>query len=51
VVCHRIEDVECVTGEATCLSPAAHASMPVLLSADVTFQAICAQCAELRESA
>ena len=51
VICHRIEDIECVIGEAPCLSLGAHASMPVLLSADVTFQAICAQCAEAREIA
>lgn len=46
VVCHRIEDVECVTGEAPCLFPGTHSSMPVLLRADVTFQAVCSQCAE-----
>lgn len=44
VVCHRIEDVDCVTGEAPCLSPVGATGMPVLLSADVTFQAVCAQC-------
>ncbi|MGO1764090.1 MAG: Fur family transcriptional regulator [Brevibacterium yomogidense] len=44
VVCHRIEDVDCVTGEAPCLSPVGTTGMPVLLSADVTFQAVCTEC-------
>lgn len=44
VVCHRIEDVDCVTGEAPCLSPVGTTGMSVLLSADVTFQAVCTEC-------
>ncbi len=50
VVCHRIEDVDCVTGEAPCLSPSGASGMPVLLSADVTFQAVCAQCVDSWEA-
>lgn len=55
VACGRLEDVDCVTGAAPCLSPgglapSTRAEMPVLLSADVTFQAICADCLETKEA-
>ena len=46
VMCHRIEDVDGITGEAPCLSPAGGSPKPVLLSADVTFQAVCSQCVD-----
>lgn len=44
VVCGRIEDVDCVHGPAPCLTPVPNPAMPLVLAADVTFQAVCAQC-------
>ena len=46
VACGRIEDVDCVRGTAPCLHPEPTDLMPVLLSADVTFQALCATCTD-----
>lgn len=43
VVCGRIEDVDCATGAAPCLSPEHTHGMRVL-EADVTFRAVCADC-------
>lgn len=43
VVCHRIEDVDCVVGEAPCLVPG-HAHGMRLLEAAVTFRGVCAEC-------
>lgn len=49
VVCRRIEDVECATGLAPCLTPAGPAggeggSRMRILEASVTFRGICADC-------
>lgn len=47
VVCRRIEDVECATGLAPCLTPAGPAdggSGMRILEASVTFRGICAAC-------
>ncbi|WP_036318768.1 Fur family transcriptional regulator [Microbacterium indicum] len=43
VICGRVEDVECVVGEAPCLEPSHTHGMRVL-EASVTFRAICARC-------
>ncbi len=43
VVCHRIEDIECVVGAAPCLTPQ-HAHGMRLLEASVTFRGVCADC-------
>ncbi|MGK0722457.1 Fur family transcriptional regulator [Leucobacter sp. W1478] len=43
IVCHRIEDVDCVVGEAPCLTPHNAHGMRVL-EANVTFRGICAAC-------
>ena len=43
VICHRIEDIECVVGEAPCLSPD-HTHGMRLLEATVTFRGVCAAC-------
>ncbi len=43
VVCHRIEDIECVVGEAPCLTPG-HAHGMRLLEAAVTFRGVCSNC-------
>ncbi|QIM15622.1 transcriptional repressor [Leucobacter insecticola] len=43
VLCGRIEDVDCVIGEAPCLVPQSTHGMRVL-HADVTFRGICAAC-------
>nr|WP_243752814.1 Fur family transcriptional regulator [Leucobacter ruminantium] len=43
VVCHRIEDVDCVVGAAPCLSPDDARGMR-LLEAAVTFRGICEEC-------
>ena len=45
VVCGRVEDVECVIGEAPCLTPADGHGMHTILSAEDTFRAVCPQCA------
>ena len=45
VVCGRLEDVECVVGHAPCLTPAEGHGMHTVLSAEVTFRAICMDCA------
>ncbi|MBU3995269.1 MAG: transcriptional repressor, partial [Actinobacteria bacterium] len=43
IVCHRIEDVDCVVGEAPCLTPHDAHGMRVL-EASVTFRGVCAAC-------
>lgn len=45
VVCGRVEDVECVVGEAPCLTPNETHGMSTILSAEITFRAICDECA------
>lgn len=45
VVCGAVEDVDCAVGEAPCLTPAQGHGMPVLLSAEILFNAVCASCA------
>ncbi|OMH29268.1 hypothetical protein BKD30_00800 [Tersicoccus phoenicis] len=45
VRCHRIVDVDCVVGSAPCLAPGSATGMTVL-SADVLFRVICADCRE-----
>lgn len=42
--CGRVEDVDCVVGEAPCLSPSDSAGMQII-AADVLFRGICADCA------
>lgn len=51
VICGRIEDVECVVGHAPCLTPSQTHGMHTVLSADVTFRAVCTDCAERTEQA
>lgn len=41
--CHAVQDVDCVTGEAPCLSPSDAAGFSVH-TAEVTFWGLCAQC-------
>jgi Fe2+ or Zn2+ uptake regulation protein len=41
--CHSVSDVECVTGEAPCLTPADSAGF-VVQSAEVTFWGLCPDC-------
>lgn len=43
IVCRRIEDIECVIGEAPCLAPG-HAHGMRLIEAAVTFRGLCAEC-------
>lgn len=43
IVCHRIEDVDCVVGSAPCLTPHDAHGMRVLEAA-VTFRGVCAEC-------
>lgn len=43
VVCQRIEDVECVIGDAPCLTPN-HTHGMRLLEAAITFRGLCADC-------
>ena len=43
IVCGRVEDVDCVVGEAPCLSPA-HTHGMRILEASITFRGICADC-------
>lgn len=43
VICQRIEDIDCVVGEAPCLTPA-HTHGMRLLEAAVTFRGVCAAC-------
>ncbi|OMH34887.1 Fur family transcriptional regulator [Tersicoccus sp. Bi-70] len=45
VRCHRIVDVDCVVGSAPCLTPGDAAGMTIL-SADVLFRVVCADCRE-----
>jgi Fe2+ or Zn2+ uptake regulation protein len=45
VVCGRLEDVECVIGEAPCLTPSDTHGMNTIISAEITFRAICDSCA------
>ncbi|GGC86666.1 transcriptional repressor [Tersicoccus solisilvae] len=45
VRCLRITDVDCVVGSAPCLHPGSAAGMTIL-SADVLFRVICADCRE-----
>ena len=47
--CGRVEDVDCSVGEAPCLTPSESHGMTVL-SADIVYRAICADCAA-REAA
>ncbi|MCR2764637.1 transcriptional repressor [Microbacterium sp. zg.B48] len=44
--CGRIEDVDCVVGEAPCLQPSDARGFTVT-AADVTFWGVCAECASL----
>lgn len=44
IKCGRIEDVDCVVGEAPCLTPSQTHGMQIL-AAHVSFQGICADCA------
>lgn len=48
--CGRIEDVECVHGEAPCLEPAPGLAMTVE-RADVVFRGVCDDCAASRPAA
>lgn len=50
IKCGRLEDVDCVVGEAPCLDLEHREAMPVVLSADVTFQAVCADCLAAEEA-
>lgn len=50
VVCHRIEDIECVIGAAPCLTPE-HAHGMRLLEATVVFRGVCASCDDTRRAA
>lgn len=50
VSCQRVEDVECVVGEAPCIMPHGDHGMRVL-EASVTFRGICADCDAAREAA
>lgn len=43
VICHRIEDIDCVVGEAPCMQPS-HTHGMRLLEAAVTFRGVCASC-------
>lgn len=43
VVCGRVEDVECVVGEAPCLAPSDTHDMRILEAA-ITFRGICSDC-------
>lgn len=43
VICGRIEDVDCVVGEAPCLTPSQTHGMRIL-EADVTFRGVCPEC-------
>lgn len=43
MVCHRIEDVDCVIGAAPCIAPE-HVHGMRLLAADVTFRGVCTDC-------
>lgn len=43
VVCHRIEDVDCVVGAAPCLTPD-HSHGMRLIEAAVIFRGVCAEC-------
>lgn len=48
VDCGRIEDVDCAIGAAPCLTPSDDHGMKIL-AADVTFQAVCADCQQLAQ--
>lgn len=50
VGCGRIEDVACASGTAPCLHPDPTDLMPVLLSADITFQSLCASCVDAQRA-
>ena len=43
VVCGRIEDVDCVVGEAPCLTPSEAHGMKIL-EASIVFRGICSEC-------
>lgn len=43
IKCGRVQDVDCAVGEAPCLTPADYHGM-ALLSADVLYRGICANC-------
>lgn len=47
VMCGRIEDVDCVVGQAPCLTPSDGHGMR-LLEAEVIFRGICAECDSIR---
>ena len=48
VVCGRIEDVDCVIGEAPCLEPSQTHGMKILF-AEVVFGGLCPECEEVVE--
>ena len=48
VVCQRILDVDCVVGSAPCLSAGEQLAGMTILSADVLFRGVCADCRENR---
>lgn len=48
VGCDRVEDVECEVQAAPCLNTPTEHGMPVILRADVTFQALCSDCVDSR---
>lgn len=43
VVCHRLEDIDCVIGEAPCVTPS-HTHGMRLLQAAITFRGVCQSC-------
>jgi Fur family ferric uptake transcriptional regulator len=45
VICGRIEDVDCVVGEAPCLTPSDTHGMRIL-EAQIVFRGLCSQCSE-----
>ncbi|AGP31378.1 Fur family transcriptional regulator [Corynebacterium terpenotabidum] len=48
VACGRLEDVECAIGAAPCLTPSPVDGMSTILSAEITFRALCDDCARTR---
>ncbi|CAG7619291.1 Fur family transcriptional regulator [Leucobacter soli] len=50
VVCQRIEDIDCIVGEAPCLRPE-HTHGMRLLEAAITFRGVCADCESRLEPA
>ena len=45
IICGRVEDVDCVVGEAPCLTPSDTHGMRIL-EAQIIFRGICASCAK-----